>query len=204
MQLDSAAERGKAYLSFWDPAEVLLVGAKGREGDPFACPPCIRDEPSESMQYWETLHYLSGDLLAKADRATMAASLEARSPLLDHRVVELAWRLPPEMKASSIATKRILRKLLFRYVPRELVDLPKQGFSVPIGSWMTSGLRDWVESMLTYGRESTSELLNWPAIDSAWRSHLAGQLGYVEKLWIVVMFCAWHQRWLGTSQTRKA
>ena len=204
MQLDSATERGKAYLSFWDPEEILRVGARDGTVDPFACPACISGDPSESMQYWESLHYLSGDLLAKADRATMAASLEARSPLLDHRVVELAWRLPPEMKASSVATKRILRNLLFRYVPRELVDLPKQGFSVPIGTWMSLGLRDWVESVFAHGRETTGDLLNWPVIDAAWRDHLAGRLGYVEKLWIVVMFCAWHQRWLGAGQTRKS
>jgi len=200
MQLDSAAERGKAYLSFWYPAEILRGESRDTRPDPFACPPCISSEPSESMQYWESRHYLPGDLLAKVDRATMAASLEARSPLLDHRVVELAWRLPPDMKASPVATKRVLRNLLYRYVPREMVDLPKQGFSVPIGTWMTAGLRNWVESVLDYGRNSTSELLNWPVIDAAWQSHLAGKLGYVEKLWIVVMFCAWHQRWMGPGR----
>lgn len=196
MRLDDAAQRGRAFLSFWDPADILLQSALPTRDDSFACPSSVRDEPSEAMQYWETRHYLSGDLLAKVDRATMAASLEARCPLLDHRVVELAWRLSPDLKASDVALKRVLRSLLFRYVPREVVDLPKQGFSVPIGPWMSSGLREWVESALDYGRIHTAELLNWENIDSAWAAHCAGGPGQVEKLWAVVMFCAWHQRWM--------
>jgi asparagine synthase (glutamine-hydrolysing) len=194
LRLDSAAERGKSYLSFWDPGEVVLGAYE--DTDPFVSPACLAMEPSEAMQYWETRHYLPGDLLAKADRATMAASLEARCPLLDHRVVELAWRLPPTMKASRGASKRILRNLLFRYVPQNLVDLPKQGFSVPVGSWMHRGLRDWTEATLDYGRRHTADLLDWRVIDAAWQAHSTGRIGYSEKLWTVVMFAAWHGRWL--------
>lgn len=199
MRLDNASERGKAFLSFWEPEEILLARSETLMQDPYQCPSCLLDEPSESMQFWETLHYLSGDLLTKVDRATMFASLEARSPLLDHRVVELAWRLPSDMKASPAATKLILRNLLYRYVPRKLVDLPKQGFSVPIGKWVSSGLYEWAESILSYGRTHTQELLDWAVIDKAWKKHLSGQAGYEEKLWIVLMFCAWHQHWLGRT-----
>ncbi|HMM55700.1 MAG TPA: asparagine synthase (glutamine-hydrolyzing) [Candidatus Desulfobacillus sp.] len=200
LRLDDAAERGKAYLSFWDPAEVLRLRPPAPAGDPFAWPAGLAGEASERMQYWETLHYLPGDLLVKIDRASMAAALETRAPLLDHRVVELAWRLPPAMKASPRATKRILRRLLSRYLPPELVDLPKQGFSAPIGAWMAGGLRDWVEAMLAWGRAEAGELIDWAVVDAAWRRHLAGQIGHVEKLWIVVMFCAWHRRWLGAGR----
>ncbi|MFH1986432.1 MAG: asparagine synthase (glutamine-hydrolyzing) [Pseudomonadota bacterium] len=202
MKLDNAADRGKAYLSFWTPEQLLVGSRRSALDDPFGAPSSVLGEPSESMQFWETLHYLPGDLLAKLDRATMAASLEARSPLLDHRVVELAWQLPPAMKASPQGTKRILRNLLFKYVPRDLVDLPKQGFSVPIGSWMTGNLREWVETSLSYGRHNLAEVFNWQEVDAAWRNHLAGLNGYVEKLWIIVVFCVWHQRWMEQSRLR--
>jgi asparagine synthase (glutamine-hydrolysing) len=195
---DDVSERGKTFLSFWKPDEVLLNGAGPHASDPYVIPECLADSPSEIMQFWETQHYLSGDLLAKVDRATMAASLEARSPLLDHRIVELAWQLPPDMKASATVTKRILRRLLARYVPDDIVNLPKQGFSVPIGRWLRDGLRDWAESVLSYGRTSTADLLDWGTIDAVWSEHLSGRNGHAEKLWIVLMFCAWHEQWFGS------
>lgn len=200
---DDPAERAKAFLSFWEPEEVLRKHARLLPDDPYAVPNCLLGEPSEMMQFWETKHYLSGDLLVKLDRASMAASLEARSPLLDHRVVEFAWKLPPSLKASPLGTKRILRALLGRYVPNEIVNLPKQGFSVPVGRWMVSGMRDWVESTLAYGRSHTQDLLHWPVIDRAWQAHLRGSNGYAEKLWIVLMFCAWHEHWFGTRYARQ-
>jgi asparagine synthase (glutamine-hydrolysing) len=197
MELDDPAERGKSYLSFWSP-ELLLAGSPSA-ADPFAPAGRLAHGGSEAMQLWESLHYLPGDLLAKMDRATMAVALEARAPLLDHLVVELAWRLPPEMKASRQAGKRILRSLLFRYLPRSLVDLPKQGFSAPIGRWLATGLRDWAQAQLDYGAANLAGLINWDLVEAAWRAHLAGRAGMAERLWIAVMFCAWHQRWLGTS-----
>lgn len=200
LMLDDPAERGKAFLSFWKSSEILLEPGLPRLQDPFACPPGTFDDASEAMQYWETRHYLSGDLLAKVDRATMAASLEARCPLLDHRVAELAWRLSPDLKASDVALKRILRKLLFRYVPREIADLPKQGFSAPIGDWMSSSLREWMADIFDYGRAHTSALLNWRSIDASWATHCAGRGGQAEKLWAVAMFCAWHRHWLSATK----
>jgi asparagine synthase (glutamine-hydrolysing) len=201
MKIDDAAARGKAYLAFWSPHEVLSPAFSVEARDPFVYDGVANLDSAEQMQFWESQHYLSGDLLTKADRATMAYSLEARCPLLDHRVVELAWRLNSSMKASPQGTKWILRKLLFQFVPRELVDLPKQGFSVPIGAWMSTGLRDWTEDMLTYGRARLGDIIHWPTVDAAWTAHRNGQLGYVEKLWIVAMFCAWHSRWLGQTAT---
>lgn len=195
MRIDDAAARGQAYLAFWSPQQVLTREYSVDSRDPFVYDGAAALDSAEQMQFWESRHYLSGDLLTKADRATMAFSLEARCPLLDHRVVEFAWRLDSSMKASPHGTKLILRKLLFQFVPRELVDLPKQGFSVPIGGWMKSGLRDWTEGMLAYGRSRLTDMIDWPTVDAAWSAHLKGQLGYVEKLWIVVMFCAWHARW---------
>ena len=147
------------------------------------------------MQFWETLHYLPGDLLTKMDRATMHASLEARSPLLDHRVVEFAWQLDPELKAGSRALKYLLRQLLFDHVPQQLVDLPKQGFSVPVGAWMTGQLRPFVEDLLDHARRNLGHLLQMPVVDAAWRAHLQGRPGQTEKIWSVVMFAQWSRRW---------
>jgi asparagine synthase (glutamine-hydrolysing) len=203
LALDDPARRAQAFLSFWEP-EILVrgwtPGTDDTDGSAFyACPALLADDPAEAMQYWEILHYLPGDLLAKVDRATMAVALEARSPLLDHRVVEYAWRLPSSMKASRGASKRILRELLFGFVPREIVDLPKQGFSAPIGAWMAGDLRGWAEAVLAAGRERTGDLLDWQAVDSAWQAHLAGRAGVAEKMWSVLMFCAWQERWSGAS-----
>lgn len=200
---NGAAERSKDFLSFWEPDRIML-GSAPRMQDPFDSPRGLLAEASESMQYWESLHYLPGDLLAKVDRATMAASLEARCPLLDHRVIELAWRLPVSLKASRGMSKRILRQLLFRYVPRELIDLPKQGFSVPVGQWMRSALKDWAVDMMNYGRAAMGDWMDWTQVDEAWSSHQCGAIGQAEKLWTILMLCEWHQRWMQAPQPGSA
>lgn len=190
-----AAERGKSFLSFWDPQQ-LMRGAPIESNDPFDAAEGVLTEPSEVLQFWESLHYLPGDLLAKVDRATMAASLEARCPLLDHRVIEMAWRLPASMKASRNSSKKILRELLFQYVPETLIDLPKQGFSVPIGAWLRTSLKSWAQDTLEYGRGALGDWIDWRQVDDTWTSHQRGTLGQAEKLWIILMLCQWHQRWV--------
>ncbi|WP_374692418.1 asparagine synthase (glutamine-hydrolyzing) [Accumulibacter sp.] len=203
LRLRGSSERNKAFLSFWNPASLLahpwLPGT-----DPFDPPVGLFDSSSEAMQFWESQHYLPGDLLAKVDRATMAASLEARCPLLDHRVIELAWRLPESQKASSPALKKILRSLLFRYVPREMVDLPKQGFSVPIGTWLRSSLKDWAGDTLAHGRTTLGEWLDWQQIESSWAVHQNGGLGESERLWTILMLCCWHERWFEKTIPNRA
>lgn len=195
LRLKDGAERNKAFLSFWNP-EALLRHPLHSGADPFDAPDGLFEASSEAMQFWESQHYLPGDLLAKVDRATMAASLEARSPLLDHRVIELAWRLPESQKASRSSLKRILRNLLFRYVPREMIDLPKQGFSVPIGAWLRSSLKDWAGDTLAHGRSEVGEWIDWRLVDASWAAHQSGGPGESEKLWTILMLCCWHQRWL--------
>jgi len=100
------------------------------------------------MMALDTATYLPDDVLVKVDRAAMASSLETRVPLLDHRVIELAWSMPLTMKISGGISKRVLRSLLYRHVPRELIERPKQGFAVPLDRWLREGLRDWAESLL--------------------------------------------------------
>lgn len=192
-------ERGRLFLTLWERGQPLNSPPGGRSEEWFAAPHDLALPASERMQFWEAQHYLPGDLLVKMDRATMASSLEARSPLLDHRVVEFAWRLMPELKAGPAALKHVLRETLFDYVPRQLVDLPKQGFSVPIGHWMLDELRPFAEEALAYGRENLSAWLDWTCIDSAWKAHVGGTLGYVERLWAVLMFAHWHRRWFSSE-----
>lgn len=197
LSAQSVGDRDRVFLTYWDvPPLSMGAGRVARTDAEFDAPPAWALEGSELMQYWESRHYLPGDLLAKLDRATMAASLEARSPLLDHRVVEAAWQLDPALKAGPGALKAVLRALLFRYVPRQLVDLPKQGFSVPVGAWMRKELRDFSEAAFSHTREHLGDWLDLKAIDNAWLAHTAGRPSHAESLWAVVMLATWHRRWL--------
>ena len=147
----------------------------------------------ERMAMYDTLSYLPDDILVKVDRASMAASLELRSPLLDHRVVEWAWSLPFDMKVRGGTRKWILRQLLSRYVPPALVERPKRGFSVPLNQWLRGPLSDWAEDMMRPDRLEDAGLRPGPILD-AWRKNRASG-GNSSRLWVVLMFIAWHERW---------
>ena len=141
--------------------------------------------------YRDMAGYLTGDILVKLDRATMAASLEARCPFLDDRVVEFAWRLPTAVKIRDGQGKRPLRRVLRRYLPENLFERPKQGFNVPIGEWLTGPLRGWTEELLDGASIRREGLLHSGRIQACWQQHLSGRRDRSSELWAILMVQAW-------------
>ncbi len=179
-------------VSHWDTPSSLVVG--GHEPDTLLTTP---DTPFSSlcgierMMALDTLTYLSDDILVKVDRAAMGVSLETRVPFLDHRILEFAWSLPLSMKIRNGQGKWILRQVLYKYVPKELIERPKMGFGVPIDSWLRGPLRDWAENLLDESRMRQEGFLNPTPIRKKWSEHLSGQRNWQYHLWDVLMLQAW-------------
>lgn len=151
----------------------------------------------ERMMVRDTLGYLPDDILVKVDRAAMSVSLETRIPFLDKRVVELAWRMPLEMKIRGDRTKHVVRRVLERYVPTSLIDRPKMGFSVPLDSWLRGPLRAWVEARIDPVRIKAEGYLNPAPVQAIWQEHLSGTRNWQYRLWNVLMFQSWLERFGG-------
>ena len=147
----------------------------------------------EQMMITDLLGYLPDNILVKTDRATMANSLEARTPFLDHRVVETALALPKHLKYKNGSGKICLKELLSRRIPRRITDRPKMGFGVPIGSWLRGPLRDWAEYHLEYGRISEGGYLDADAVSRMWKEHLSGVNYWQYQLWNIIMFELWRE-----------
>jgi asparagine synthase (glutamine-hydrolysing) len=193
-QLLTSQSIGEMYvrlMSQWQPEEGLVLGITRRDF------PLVHwsqnDEPTEAMRRWDVWQYLPDDLLVKVDRAAMSASLESRAPLLDHRVVELAFALPQRMLMRNGVGKWALRRVLDRYVLRELIERPKAGFSIPIGDWLRGPLRDWAETLLNAEKLSDQGLLDAEKVSMMWEQHLSGSYDRSPYLWNVLMFQAWHE-----------
>ncbi len=182
----------RRLVSHWTEPETIALG--GRERASFflddAVPVLVPDFMAR-MQYLDSRTYLPDDILTKVDRASMAASLEVRVPILDHRVVEFSWMLPRRCMIRGGQGKWALRQVLKRYVPERLTDRPKMGFGVPIDRWLRGPLRDWAESLLTQGALADGGLLEPKPIRRLWTEHVSGQRNWQYLLWDVLMFQAW-------------
>ena len=148
-------------------------------------------DPLLAMLHYDYCGYLPDDILVKVDRASMAVGLEARAPLLDHRVLELAWSLPTDYLFDGKTGKRVLRDLLTQYVPRELIDRPKRGFSVPIKEWLVGPLRDWAEDLVSEQALREQGIFDVENVRNAWQQHLYGWANHSELMWSILMFQAW-------------
>ncbi|MBT5399280.1 asparagine synthase (glutamine-hydrolyzing) [bacterium] len=149
------------------------------------------DDSAHRMMLWDTLTYLTDDILTKVDRAAMGASLETRIPFLDHRVVELAWRMPLDMKIKNGVGKWPLRQILYKYVPKELIERPKAGFAVPVGQWIRGPLREWADDLLDETRMHREGYFNPKLVRKIWNQHLSGNYDWTPRLWAILMFQAW-------------
>jgi len=185
----------RRLVSHWDPRAVMpeVAEARGLLWDRSV----RKDFPDllDRMQFLDLVTYLPDDILTKVDRASMAIALEARVPLLDHRVVELAWRLPHSAKIRGGVTKWLLRQVLYRHVPRQLIERPKMGFGVPLAEWLRGPLREWAENLMSEKRLGESGFFDVALVRRHWREHLSKQRNWQYLLWDVLMFEAWRERW---------
>jgi asparagine synthase (glutamine-hydrolysing) len=193
--LRRATDRESLYLSLvsqWQEPKSVVIGGS----EPF--PGMMRPETKlrdadfvQQMQYFDMTTYLPGDILIKVDRAAMGVSLESRVPFLDHRIVEFAASLPIAFKIQGKQGKRILRNVLYRYVPKEIVERPKTGFGIPLGEWLRGPLREWAEELLSPEKIRKEGYLDPKPVRLTWEEHLTGVKNHDGPLWGVLMFQAW-------------
>ncbi len=187
--LGSADAIYQGLISLWADPAAVVIGAGGPQTQHDAVQ---LDDPVRRMMHQDLVGYLPDDILVKVDRASMAVGLEARVPLLDHRLVEFTWSLPLAHLRREGQSKWPLRRILARHVPPNLTQRPKMGFGVPIDSWLRGGLRDWAESLLDPRRLAEEGLFHPEPIRAAWQAHLEGHRNLQYQLWSVLMFQAWN------------
>jgi len=193
----------RGIVSRWTEFDGLLPDDCG-SGHLLADPPAwMRALPKSAyMMTADIQSYLSEDILAKVDRASMSASLELREPVIDHRIAEFALALPMKFKYRNGQMKWLLRQVAYRHVPASLLDRPKRGFEMPVGSWLRGPLRDWAEGLLDSRRIAADGYLNPGPVAQRWKNHLANRLDWQGKLWNVLMFQSWldeERRLLGSA-----
>ena len=179
-------------ISHWHDVNNVVIGAK------CSVAPVVSSSTrldlggiEQNMMYLDSISYLPDDILTKVDRAAMGVSLETRIPFLDHHVVEFAYQLPLSMKIQNGESKWILKQVLDKYIPRELMERPKMGFGVPIDSWLRGPLRDWAESLLDESRLKQEGFFHAEPIRQKWNEHLSGSRNWQHHLWDVLMFQSW-------------
>lgn len=186
----SLEELYELTMTAWPDPSLLLKSSSDPPG-PWRPPAPVLRHDLARMQWRDSVDYLPGDILCKLDRASMAYGLETRAPLLDKRIAALAWRAPAGMKLRDGETKWLLRQVLYRYVPKDLVDRPKLGFSVPLHAWLTGPLRDWAEDLLAPSLIRRQGVLEAAPVAAIWRRYLKGDSSVDHRVWTVLMFQSW-------------
>ena len=184
-------------VSHWREPISLVLGLGQEPPTPFSEKnnPFALGDYFQEAQFLDLVTYLPDDILTKVDRASMAVSLEARVPLLDHRVVEFAWKLPLRLKVKNGKGKWILRRILDKYVPEPMIERPKMGFGIPLDSWLRGPLKEWAEDLLSEDRLNREGFLNPAEVHLKWQEHLSGKRNWQYHLWDVLMWESWLDQW---------
>ena len=195
IDVENPAELYRRLVSqHWNPSSLVIGTEESSIWADEQVRGLNRQDVTERMMFHDLVGYLADDILTKVDRAAMSVSLETRVPMLDHRVVEFSWRLPLHMKIRNGQGKWIVRQVLDRYVPRQLIERPKMGFGIPLDSWLRGPLREWAEDLLDERRIRHEGYFHSGPIREKWHEHLSGQRSWQYWLWNVLMFQAWNQR----------
>jgi len=182
-------------ISSWYTPSSIVIGGEDVFALKEAVPSQINKfDPISKMMAMDLISYLPDDILCKVDRAAMATSLETRVPFLDHSVMQFAWSLPLDYKIFDNKTKWVLREVLYKYVPKKLIDRPKMGFGVPIDTWLRGDLRDWAEKLLNEDRLLQEGFFNPKLIRKKWEEHLSGKRNWQQQLWVILMFQSWLEK----------
>jgi asparagine synthase (glutamine-hydrolysing) len=176
----------KHVVSSWHEPENAIAGAREDWASAWDEAEALCPDPIERMQYLDAMTYMTDDILTKVDRASMAVSLEARVPLMDHRVAAFAWSLPMQMKLADGQGKHVLRQVLYKHVPRGMIERPKQGFAVPIGDWLRSPLKDWAGDLLSGAALRKRGLVCTHTVEALWSEHQSGRRDHTARLWPVL------------------
>jgi len=189
---DDLSEYYRQSVSFWNEPECLKHSiSEGMYGLNAPLPDGVPNKTMKTLMWRDLNWYLPDDILVKVDRAAMACSLETRIPMLDPRVVSFALSLPLGYNVKGGVGKQVLRSVLYRHVPRQLVDRPKQGFAVPVGQWLRGALREWAEELLAEHRLAQQAYWHTGMVRWMWKEHLSGREDYSFELWGILMFQAW-------------
>lgn len=192
LNIDSEQEFYQSLTSHWHKPEQLVIGATEPKTliSDISCWPKT-DGFQHAMMAMDAQTYMADDILVKVDRAAMANSLETRVPMLDHRIVELAWKMPLDYKIRHGEGKWLLKQVLFRHVPRQLIERPKMGFAIPLHDWLRGSLRDWAEALLDEKLLIQQGYFHPTPIRMMWKEHLSGKYNHQDQLWNILMFQAW-------------
>lgn len=192
IQSDSLVDFYLKLTSHWQPQTPLLVSDM-----PDFKPVLASNELysfSKNMQMLDMKQYLPDGVLTKVDRASMAASIESRAPLLDHNLVEFSWRIPDDLKIRRNQGKWIFKEVVHKYIPKEMMERPKMGFSIPLGEWLRTDLRDWVEALLSKERLVSDGFFDAKVLHNKWAEHIKGTRNWENDLWSVLMFQSWLEK----------